>query len=118
MTMSQPNTGQDPAQDPAERLKRALNRVSWDHDFLAAYVRELEHRRAEHDIFRRFAFRDAGDSEAHSSGNSFITGVASELYAPLDEETKSEVRRWWHAKAQWEAAQFNDLKERLLKLNR
>jgi hypothetical protein len=48
--MRQTNTGHD----PVERLKRALNRVSRDRDFLATYVRELEHHRTEHDIFRMF----------------------------------------------------------------
>jgi hypothetical protein len=105
--MSQPNS--EP--DPSERLKRVLNRVSWDHDSLARYVRELEHHRTEEDIFRRLAFRDAGDN-----ADSFVTNLVSELYDPLNAESKSEVQRWWHAKVQWEAARFDDLKERLLKL--
>jgi hypothetical protein len=54
--------------DAFEQLKSTLEDAPWNYDFLAEYVRELELRRQEQDVFLRLAFQNAsGGRPAFSS---------------------------------------------------
>ena len=99
-----------------ERLKRALDRTSWDHEFLARYVRELNLHRPEEFIFILLAFEGVGDGMV-PGGGVFVKDAYSEWYAPLDDERKAAVRQWWHAKVKQEAERFDDLKTQLQEID-
>ena len=100
--------------DPFEKLKKILEDAPRNYDFLAGYVKELEHNRLEEDVFVRLAFENANDSGAGTGP--FIVSVYSELYEPLNAERKLEIRQWWHEKVWREANQFDDLRTQLSKL--
>jgi hypothetical protein len=98
--------------DPVEQLQKILEELPRGYGFLAAYVRELELHRDEDDVFRRLAFGNA----IGGAFGSFIVNVFSELYEPLEDERKLEIRQWWHGKVRGEASQFDDLRTRLFKI--
>jgi hypothetical protein len=93
--------------------KRFWRKYPGGYGFLAAYVRELELHREEDDVFRRLAFGNA----IGGAFGSFIVNVFSELYEPLEDERKLEIRQWWHGKVRGEASQFDDLRTRLFKIS-
>jgi len=101
--------------DPFDQLKSSLD-TPRDYAFLAKYVRELELRRHEEEIFRRLAFENVQYGGAYAGSGTFIVSVVSELYEPLDAERKAETRRWWHDKVRQEANKFEDLKGQLTRL--
>ena len=98
--------------DAFEQLKSTLEDAPWNYDFLAEYVRELELRRQEQDVFLRLAFQNASGGAYRGTGP-FVVSVVSELYEPIDAERKLEIRQWWHEKVRREANQFDDLRMRL-----
>ncbi len=98
--------------DAFEQLKSTLEDAPRNYDFLAEYVRELELRRQEQDVFLRLAFQNASGGAYRRTGP-FVVSVVSELYKPIDAGRKLEIRQWWHEKVRREANQFDDLRMRL-----
>lgn len=94
-----------------ERLKSALENISWDRDSIAEYVTELDQRRHEEDIFHRLVLRDGnfgGASSAPCSVSAF-----SEMYDAMSVEKKAQLRRWWHEKLRRRAYYYDDLRARI-----
>jgi hypothetical protein len=102
--------------NPLEQLKKILEDAPRDYDSFAEYVRELELHRQEEDIFLRLAFRNASAGGVYRGTGPFVVSVSSELYDPLDDERKLDVRRWWHEKVRRESNQFDDLATRLSRI--
>jgi hypothetical protein len=103
---------------PLELLKTTLEDAPRSYGFLSEYVRALEWRHHEEDIFIHQAIENAnaGAAYQHRGGPPMITNVFSELYEPLDAEHKLEIRRWWHEMVRGKANRFTDLRARLSRL--